>query len=156
MCGFQIVNRLYRLFATGLYTGYSPIAPGTVGSLLALSIYLLIPGFRDGVVLLTVGICFFVGVVSAGEVEKTEGHDASLITVDEIVGMWLTLLFLPKDLSLIWSVMGFLLFRGFDIWKPFPINLSQKLRGGWGVMMDDVLAGIYANVVLRFIVIICI
>jgi len=154
MSGFQIVNRLYRLFATGLCTGYSPIAPGTVGSMLAMVVYFLVPGFRDGMMLLIAIICFFIGVVSAGKVEKTDGHDASIINVDEIMGMWLTLLFLPKGLSLIWFVIGFLLFRGFDIWKPFPINVSQKLPGGWGVMMDDVLAGVYANLVLRLIIVI--
>ncbi len=96
-------------------------------------------------------IFFFVGVIAAGEVEKTDGHDASIINVDEIVGMWLALLFLPAGLSFVWTIGSFFFFRGFDIWKPFPINHSQKLPGGWGVMMDDLLAGMYTNLMLRLI-----
>lgn len=148
------MNRFFRLLATGLYTGYSPIAPGTAGSVLALVIYILIPEFRDLILLFTALIFFFIGVVAASEVEKTDGHDASIINVDEVVGMWIALLFLPEGLSFVWVIGSFFLFRGFDIWKPFPIDHSQKLPGGWGVMMDDLLAGIYANLLLRLIYII--
>lgn len=148
------MNRFYRLLATGLYTGYSPIAPGTAGSVLALIVYFLIPGFREWILLLTTLILFFIGVIAASEVEKTDGHDASIINVDEIVGMWIALLFLPGGLSFVWIVGSFFLFRGFDIWKPFPINHSQKLSGGWGVMVDDLLAGVYTNLILRLIYVI--
>lgn len=118
---------------------------------MALVVYFIIPEFRDWMLLSTTGVLFFIGVVAAGAVEKTDGHDASIINLDEIVGMWVALLFLPRDLSFIWIVGSFFLFRGFDIWKPFPIHDSQKLPAGWGVMVDDLLAGIYTNLMLRLI-----
>lgn len=143
---------LCRMLSTGFYTGYAPIAPGTVGSIFGLVLFALIPGFRGMTfVIIAIGI-FFLGVIVAGEVEKSEGSDPSIINIDEIVGMWISIIFLPEDCSWIWLIGAFLIFRLFDILKPFPINISQRLSGGWGVMVDDILAGIYTNLVLRILI----
>ena len=145
------MNRFSRIIATGFYTGYSPFAPGTAGSGLALIVFWIIPGMRGIPLLVVIGAAFFMGVWVAGRVEETDGHDASIINIDEIVGMWLALLFLPAGLSWAWTAGAFVLFRVFDVLKPFPIGKSQELPRGWGVMMDDVLAGLAANGSLRMV-----
>lgn len=143
--------RLIRLIGSGLYAGKSPIAPGTAGTLVGLAFYLLIPGFSEWIMLAAILLFFFIGVWAATEIEKTEGHDAGFITIDEVVGMWISLLFLPD--AGVWKIAfpAFFLFRVFDIIKPFPAGRSQNLTGGWGVMVDDVFAGIYANLTLQII-----
>jgi len=147
---------LIRLIGSGLYSGKSPIAPGTAGSVVGLLLYLIIPGFNGWILLGAIVPVFFIGVWTATEIEKTEGHDAGFITIDEVVGMWISLLFLPE--AGLWKTVipAFFLFRIFDIVKPFPAGRSQNLPGGWGVMVDDVFAGIYANltfqIVFRFII----
>jgi len=145
------VNRLSRFIATSFYSGYSPFAPGTVGSGVALIIFWLVPGLRGLPLLFLIGMAFFIGVWAASRVEKTDGHDASIINIDEMVGMWLALLFMPAELSWMGWVGAFLLFRVFDVFKPFPVRQSQNLPGGWGVMTDDVLAGLYTNLILQLL-----
>jgi len=121
---------------------------------LALLFFGFLPGMRGHTLLLLIGIVFIVGVWAATEVEKTDGHDASIINVDEVVGMWISLLYLPIGMSWLWWAGAFFIFRGFDIFKPWPVGWSQKLPRGWGVMMDDVLAGCYTNLMLRLLYII--
>ncbi|RKY51485.1 MAG: phosphatidylglycerophosphatase A [Candidatus Neomarinimicrobiota bacterium] len=151
----MLVDRLSYFIATSFYTGYFPIAPGTVGSGLALIIFYVFPELRGLYLFLLTGLVFFIGVWAATEVEKTDGHDASIINIDEVVGMWVSLLFLPAGISGIWWWVGaFFVFRAFDVVKPFPVGWSQKLPGGWGVMVDDVLAGIYTNLLLRLLYVI--
>ncbi|NOX89561.1 MAG: phosphatidylglycerophosphatase A [Calditrichaeota bacterium] len=134
---------------TGLGAGYSPIAPGTAGSLLALVLFALLPA-ASVVWLLISAVVFFIGVKISTFIEREKGEDPSLVVIDEIVGQWIALLFLPAY-SLTVFAGAFFLFRLFDVWKPYPIDLSQKLNGGWGIMVDDVLAGIYANLVLQIV-----
>ncbi len=134
---------------TGLGAGYAPLAPGTAGSLLAVIVFLLWP--QNALCWIFVTLFFLlIGIPVSTFIEKEKGEDPSLVVIDEVVGQWTTLLFLP---FFNWKVAlaGFFLFRLFDIWKPFPINLSQKLPAGWGIMVDDVLAGIYGNMVLQII-----
>ncbi len=139
-----------RLIATGFYTGYAPKAPGTAGSLFGLFLYWAIPGSKSVYSLIGIALLFFMGVWAAYQVEKeTKVHDNQIIVIDEIVGMLITVALFGK--SLIWLVVGFLLFRLFDILKPFPVKASEKLPHGWGVMMDDVVAGIYSALCLRLI-----
>ena len=139
-----------RLIATGFYTGYAPKAPGTAGSLLGLFLYWAIPGSKSVYSLVGVVLLFFAGVWAANRVEKeTNVHDNQIIVIDEIVGMLITVAFFEK--RLIWLGVGFLLFRFFDIIKPFPAKASEKLLHGWGVMIDDVVAGIYSFLSLRLI-----
>lgn len=147
------MNRLSRLIATTLYTGYCPIAPGTVGGLVGLFLWYTIPGLREYWLLCLTLILFIAGVWAAGQVEKTEGHDARVINMDEFVGMWVALLFFP-DKPFYIGIIAFILFRLFDIIKPYPANISEKLPNGWGVMTDDVLAGVYANISLRLLMLI--
>jgi len=142
-------NFLVITIATGFGLGYSPVAPGTAGSVLGLALgYILM---RMGVawhVGLT-AIIFVVGVWAAGEAEALFGQkDSGKIVVDEVVGMSLSLLLMPA--TALYLVAGFAFFRFFDILKPFPVNrIDRKVGGGFGVMLDDVAAGIYANIGLR-------
>lgn len=141
---------LTRLLATGFFSGYSPVASGTTGSLIGLAVYAL-PGFENPWVLAcSIVAVFFVGIRVAGAMERVFGHDPAQVTIDEIVGMWIALLALPKSLAL--AAGAFLLFRIFDIIKPFPARKFDDMKGGWGIMMDDVIAGVYANAVLRLLV----
>ncbi len=143
---------LSRLLATGFYSGYFPIAPGTVGSAIGLSLLLLFPALHGLSLLLFSIIFFFIGVWAATIVEKTDGKDASIINIDEIVGMWLSVIFLPSWLPWYWLIIAFFIFRIFDIIKPPPVNKSQKIPKGWGVMIDDVLAGLYTNLFMRILI----
>ena len=136
-----------KIIGTGLFTGYSPIAPGTAGSLLALLIFIFIPEISSVCWLGVIIVLFFVGVYCSTQLEKEYEHDPSQANIDEIVGMLISLLWLPKTWIIIFA--AFFLFRIFDIVKPYPVNNLQSLPKGWGVMADDVLAGIYANLVLQ-------
>lgn len=141
------MKALVRVLASGLGSGLSPLAPGTAGSLLSAVIYWFVD-IRTGWLYLVILIfSFFLGVFVSGQAETFWGHDAGRIVIDEVVGMWVTMTFLPRSLLLL--VIGFFLFRGLDIWKPFPIRQAQRLPGGWGVMLDDLLSGISANLLLH-------
>ncbi len=149
----------YRFLATGFGSGYSPVAPGTVGALMGL---LLLYGWQsitpvgyftehNFLPLIVMTIIFnMVGVYVTNKVEKDWGPDPSRVVIDEIVGMWITVLWIPPTL-INWGI-GFVIFRFFDIVKPFGIRRLESIKGGWGVMLDDVLAGVYANLVLQVII----
>jgi phosphatidylglycerophosphatase A len=98
---------------------------------------------------LTAGL-LFLGIFSAGKVEAEWGTDSYRVVIDEVVGMGITLLFVPVRWP--YLLIGLLLFRFFDIVKPLYIRKMENLDGGWGVMMDDVLAGVYANLLLQLVV----
>jgi phosphatidylglycerophosphatase A len=136
-----------KFLASGLGSGYSPVAPGTAGSLLGLAIWWLWSDLNIWLQLSFITTTFFLGVWAATLAERDWGHDAGKIVIDEVVGMWITLWLLPKSYLLF--AVGFLLFRAFDIIKPLGARSIQKLPGGWGVMMDDLLAGVYANLLLQ-------
>jgi len=133
---------------TGLGSGYAPFAPGTAGSLLGLFIYILFPA-DDITWLLVALIVTIIGIPVSTWIENDKSRDPAIVVIDEICGQWIALLFLPRTLMVF--VAAFVLFRIFDIWKPFPISRSQNLRGGWGIMMDDVFAGIAANICLQLL-----
>ena len=138
------------LIATGLGLGFSPIAPGTVGALGGCLIAYLLTQYTVFHVLVLASLIvlfFFLGVYSSNKLEPVWGKDPSKIVIDEVVGMWIALLMIPS--GWIYSVAAFILFRFFDIYKPLFINKMENLKGGWGIMMDDVLAGIYANVIIQ-------
>jgi phosphatidylglycerophosphatase A len=136
-----------RFIATGFFSGYAPIAPGTAGSAAAL-LFFLIPGFGHPEVLLPATlIVFILGGIAAGAAEKILGPDPPPVTIDEVAGMWLSLWFLPLTLPLVFA--AFLLFRFFDIIKPFPARHFDKKSGGWNIMLDDVMAALYTNVILQ-------
>ncbi len=133
------------------YSGFFPVASGTVGSLAALLILLIEPALNP-VVLLTLIIIFFAaGTFSAGPIMKRYGNDPSVIVIDEVVGMWITILlfiaFGKTELSFFNAAACFLSFRLFDIIKIQPAKYFDERKSAFGVMMDDVIAGIYAGIV---------
>ena len=139
-----------NLLATGFYVGYVPLLPGTMGSLLGAFLYWLLPNSTAPSFLIVIAVLFLVGAWASTEVEKqTETRDNQKIVIDEVVGVLITLALFEKEL--IWMGVGFILFRVFDIIKLFPANYSERLPGGWGVMMDDVVAGVYGAVSLRLL-----
>ena len=127
------------------FTGYSPLAPGTVGSALTLIVLWFVDFTWLGAII-AASILFLIGVWVSTIAEREWGHDARRINVDEAVGMIITLIVSEKQISI--YIVAFVLFRIFDVLKPFPINISQKLPAGWGVMIDDVIAGIYGSIIL--------
>jgi len=142
------MKTITRLLATGLYTGYSPVAPGTAGSVVGVLIFWLLPAERFMLFAVVLGLLFIFGIWSAGQIEQwSNSKDNPIIVIDEIVGMLLTLTMMQKSFK--WVAIGFILFRLFDIIKPYPARAMEKLPRGYGVMMDDVIAGIYALVCLR-------
>ncbi len=136
-----------RAFASGLFSGYSPIAPGTVGSAVGLAIY-WIPGFEHPLIM--AGICmvvFALGVQTSNAMEKVYGHDPREVTIDEVLGMWISLILLPKTIPI--SIVGFFVFRILDIFKPYPARHFDSLHGGKGIMLDDVVSALYTNLILQ-------
>jgi phosphatidylglycerophosphatase A len=141
-----------KLFASGLYTGYVPAASGTLGSAVAVAFY-FIPGFESPVILSFILLLVFgLGVKASSIMEKRYGHDPAEVTIDEVVGMWITLFLLPKTLLVV--LAAFFVFRFFDIVKPFPARTFDTMHGGFGIMMDDVVSGIYANITMQIVLLI--
>ena len=144
----MLLKKIAYTIATGFGSGYFPLIPGTAGSFIALMIFVLIP--LDNVSWLIIClIVFFTGVWAAKIVEKEHGKDPGLVVIDEFVGQWISLLFLPRIFLVF--IAAFIIFRILDILKPFPANDSQKLAHGWGIMIDDVIAGIYTNVIIQLL-----
>jgi phosphatidylglycerophosphatase A len=135
---------------TVLGIGYFPLAPGTFASILAALIFYLIQP-HTSTLIFTITIAFCCGILFSKEVEKNDGKDPGHIVIDELAGQWLTFLLLPKMTFLI-ILAGFFLFRLFDIMKPFGINRIQNMKNGWGVMMDDILAGLYSNIIIHILI----
>lgn len=143
-----------RMSATGFYSGVFPVAPGTVGTIVAALFLLLLNSFFDDIFLLS-GLFFalstFTGFYVAGRYERlVQREDPQEVVIDEWAGYfltyWLVLFFIPNSWKVATAV--FLLFRLMDILKPFPINKSQRLGGAKGIMIDDLLAGVYAATVI--------
>ncbi len=161
---------LTRFIATGFFSGYIPWASGTFGSLVGLAIY-AIPGAENPIILLVlIAAGFAGGVYTSGRVAEAEGHrlsataaatksifqpgahavpDPSIVVIDEIVGMWLSLACMPKSLPAM--LIAFFLFRILDILKPPPARQVERFAHGWGIMLDDVVAAVYANILTRVI-----
>ena len=139
------------LIATGFYSGYLPKAPGTWGSLVGLLIFFLLHTLSLGIYLAVVAGIFLIGTFAAGEAEKIMDHqDPGLVVIDEIAGMLVTMTAVPA--TPLAMVLGFVLFRIFDIWKPFPVNFfDQRFHGGLGIMLDDIVAGIYSLIILQLL-----
>jgi phosphatidylglycerophosphatase A len=146
------VTRLAVFIATVGYCGYFPIAPGTVGSAAGLVVYLLVWWTQSPVVegLLIVAV-YAIGIWAGTAAERYFGGiDPGPVVIDEVLGMLITLAFMPVGL---WTALaGFVLFRIFDVIKPFPAGRFERLHGGLGVMSDDAMAGVYANLSLRLTV----
>jgi phosphatidylglycerophosphatase A len=143
------MSRFILFLATGFGVGYSPIAPGTLGTLVAIPIYYFLSEIPSPLYEITLVGFFFLSVWVSENAEVFFGRkDDPRIVIDEIMGFLVTTLWVPKTLRFI--IMGFFLFRFFDILKPFPIRfMEKKFKGGYGVVLDDVMAGVYANIVLH-------
>ncbi len=137
------------ILATGFGSGLLPKAPGTFGTLIAVPIYIFISGFDAASYWITFMALFLIGILickTATQILKV--HDHPSIVWDEIVGYLITMYSLPQHWTMV--VAGFLLFRLLDIWKPWPIKmLDQTVKGGLGIMLDDVVAGVTANIILQ-------
>jgi len=147
---------IYTILSTLLGIGFIPFMPGTFGTLAAVLIYLSIPAAWlntfPGVLysITAIIVLFFAGVYISNKAEQKLGHDSGIIIIDEFVAYFICVLFLPK--SYLMAVYTFALFRVFDIAKPQPIRLSQKLKGGWGVMTDDVIAAVFTNLFMQVMI----
>ncbi len=138
------------ILATGFGVGYSPIAPGTLGTLIAIPAYYFLSEIPSPLYEITLIGFFFLSVWISENAETFFGKkDDRRIVIDEMIGFLITMLWVPKTIPFI--IIGFLLFRFFDIVKPPPIRIMERARGGYGVVLDDVMAGVYANIVLQFI-----
>lgn len=144
------LNFIEKLFGSGFYTGYSPIASGTIASLVALIIY-FIPGFERLYIILPItGIFIIYGIYTGSKFESVYGKDPAECTIDEFVGTWISLIYLPKTIGI--ALSAFFLWRILDIIKPQPSRLLEKVKGGWGIMLDDVVSGIYTLLIMHLLV----
>lgn len=145
----NFLTQIGFFLAHGFGSGKIPWAPGTFGTLVAIPIYLLIYPFSYLVYAAIVGIMFVFGIWLCQITEQALGaHDHPSIVWDEIVGFLITMFMVPIGWE--WMIAGFLLFRAFDIWKPYPIRqIERRVRGGLGNMFDDALAAVYAWFVLQ-------
>jgi phosphatidylglycerophosphatase A len=161
------------MIATGFFSGYSPWASGTAGTLVGILLY-LIPGIQAPIVFIPlILIAFAGGVLTSRRIAETEGHrltataayakekfqkgaehavDPSIVVIDEIVGIWISLLWMPKTVFSV--VICFFVFRALDVLKPEPARMVERIPNGWGIMLDDVVAGVYTNMICRILVVI--
>ena len=143
---------IWRFVATFFYLGKLPFAPGSWGSLGALLLWLLLP-VTFSIHLSVIVILFILGVYSSNKMAKyLDDHDPSEVVIDEVVGMGISLFMLPHSPGL--YLLAFILFRVFDILKPSFIYRIQNLSGGWGIMLDDVLAGLLTFTIVKGITLI--
>ena len=138
-----------HLLALGFGSGAAPKAPGTCGTLVAVLIYWPLSQLSPEHYLLMLLVTSVMGIYICGQTAKDLGvHDHGSIVWDEFVGFWITMFAAP--VGWVWVVVGFVLFRFFDIIKPWPISwIDKKITGGFGIMLDDVIAGVMAAVVLQ-------
>lgn len=144
-------NRLITIFASGLGAGYSPIASGTVGTVISIPIFVYLSRWGTPGVLIGLAAIVVLGIPAAGHVERSLGTgDPGRVVIDEIAGYLLAMAGSPVMAGHI--IAGFFLFRFFDIVKPPPVRQAEKLfQGGLGIMADDLLAGVYTWVSLRLL-----
>lgn len=142
-------NFLIKTISSFFYVGYLPAIPGTFASLAAAAIIWLLRDYPVAYILVAT-IIMGAGFIVSGKAEKLFGKkDAECIVIDEIAGMFLSVLFLP--INAVTLFCAFVLFRGFDAAKIYPADILQKLDGAGGVMADDIVAGIYTNLILQFV-----
>lgn len=144
------INFLEKLIGSGLYSGYSPVASGTVASFVALLIY-FIPGFERLYIIIPVSILFSLyGITLGSKFENIYGKDPKQCTIDEFVGMWISLIALPKTIGI--AITTFFIWRILDIIKPPPARKLEKLKGGFGIIIDDVVSAIYTLLIMHVVV----
>lgn len=151
----KLTNPIHFL-AVGLGSGLSPIMPGTMGSLMAIPLWLLFWGLQPALYWIFILVTFVFGCYLCQKTsDDTHTHDSGHIVWDEFVGMWITLYFIPQ-FSILWVTIAFVAFRLFDMAKPWPIRwFDKRVPGGFGIMVDDVIAAIFSSLsvyVLTFII----
>ncbi|MEW6087212.1 MAG: phosphatidylglycerophosphatase A [bacterium] len=145
----KIQENLVKVFASFI-VGYSSAAPGTLGTLAGIPLYLFLYT-RGTKIYVIFTILFFILGLEISSLAETifKKKDSQKIVIDEISGFLVTMLFVPYKIQFI--ILGFTLFRIIDIWKPYPVYLFQNLEGGIGIMSDDLMAGIYSNIILQVV-----
>jgi len=141
---------LTKLISTFFYAGYFPLIPGTAGSLAGVFIFFLI---KDNIAAHLLALCalLILGLLVCGRAEEEfKKKDPSFIVIDEVCGMLLALLFLPYNIRFV--IIAFLIFRILDTLKPWPACRVEKLKGSLGIMGDDIVAGVYTNIILQVVV----
>ncbi len=142
---------LIKFIATGFYIGEKVPAPGTVASVLAAAFFYIFLPVEPAFYWTMLVLLTFIGVITAGKTESLKGKiDPPEIVIDEIVGFFIAMAFLPKKLEYI--LIGLVIFRFLYILKVYPINKLQVVAGGLGIMLDDIYAGIVTNLILRIII----
>ena len=141
----QLTNPIH-LLAVGLGSGMSPIMPGTMGSAMAIPLWLLFDGLQPFLYWVLIVVAFIFGCFLCQKTsDDTQTHDSGHIVWDEFVGMWITLFFIPQ-ISVLWIAIAFFAFRVFDMAKPWPIRwFDKRVPGGFGIMVDDVIAAIFSS-----------
>lgn len=144
------INFFEKLLGSGFYSGYSPFVSGTIGSLVAIGLF-MIPGFEQLVIIIPAIVIFFIyGVFVGDKFEKQYGKDPAECTIDEFVGTWISLIALPKTIWILTA--AFILWRILDIIKPPPARNLEKIKGGLGIMLDDVVSGAYTLIIMHLAV----
>jgi phosphatidylglycerophosphatase A len=145
------MRALAQVIATAGFVGYVPVAPGTFGSAVGVAVWLLVVHAGATAELAAIGLSAILGVWSAGVVERHAGKtDPGMVVIDEVLGMLMTLAWIP--LTPLGVFVAFLVFRAFDVVKPWPASKFEALPGGWGIMADDAMAGVYGNLAMRVLV----
>ncbi len=146
------LNFIEKFLGSVFFTGYIPFASGTFASMAGLLLY-YIPGFENPVILIPAIILFtFYGIYVGEKFEKLYGKDPAECTIDEVAGMWITLLWVPKITFI--PLLAFFVWRILDIIKPFPARKLEDLKGGLGIMMDDIVSSIYSLAIIHIILLI--
>ena len=147
----KVLTHPVHFLAFGFGSGLAPVAPGTFGTLAAIPLFLLMQPLSLPAYLLITLVVSLVGIWICDQSSKMLGvHDHSGIVWDEFAGYFVTMIAAPS--GWVWVIIGFVLFRLFDIWKPWPVSvLDKQVRGGLGIMVDDILAGIFALLCLQLI-----
>ena len=141
------MDRIAKITATFFGIGYFPAAPGTVATAVGAGLAFMLSGHGWAYVAVT-AVVVIAGIPLCGHVEKALGQkDPGIIVLDEVAGILIAMAGLPMTWPVVISV--FFLFRAFDMFKIYPVNKCEALPGGWGIMLDDVMAGVYANLVMR-------
>ncbi len=146
----RVIDFLARVVATAFGSGYAPFAPGTAGSAVGLLLFWPMAALPWPWPAAASAVLFLVGSLAAGRVARRVGlKDPGIVVVDEVVGQWVTLTALP--FTPVTAAVGFLLFRVMDVVKPWPARDLERVPGGWGIMADDVGAGLAAAAVARVV-----
>lgn len=146
----SLSNFLVKAIASVFFIGYLPLVPGTFGSMAGVGLFYLLKGVSWPGYFLSIFCVTALGMLVSGKAEKLlNKKDPGCVVIDEVMGMLIALSFMPRDLKIV--ILGFIIFRILDTLKPYPAGRWQNLRGALGIMVDDLIAGVYTNIVLLVI-----